>query len=449
MVTTLSPTVQPIQPAAHRATSVPVVASGGVVSPATGNLRLAGQHFAAATLYLLAGAVGLVWIAPELAAGNYLSPHVAGVTHLFTLGWLTTTIFGALYQLLPVALGAPIRWPRMAHASFWAFAPGAGLFACGVADNSTMLHHAGVGLVAAGVVLAVTNIAATLPRARSHDVTWAAIALAIAFLSSTLVLGVVLLHNIHSGFIAQARVRVLATHLHVAIVGWALIMIVGVSHRLLPMFLLAHGAHSRWTTRALALLAAGIPLLALGINGPLPAAAWLGTGCLDAGVACFVWQAYCFYRARVRKRIDVGMRFAAAALAFLVGASALGPVVLWRGAPATRLATTYVVVGLLGGIILFVIGFFYKIVPLLAWTVRYSGTMGRRGTPTVAAMFSARVAHLQLGVMAAAVALLGLAILAGLASAAYAAAGLFLFGVTLFGSQIFRIAFGDAGRGIA
>ena len=42
-----------------------------------------------------------------LAAGNFLSQRLAGVTHLFTLGWLTTTIYGALYQLLPVALGAP------------------------------------------------------------------------------------------------------------------------------------------------------------------------------------------------------------------------------------------------------------------------------------------------------------------------------------------------------
>jgi len=69
-------------------------------------------------------------------------------------------------------------------------------------------------------------------RARSRDVTWAAITLALVFLLSTLVLGLVLLHNIHTGFIADSRVRVLATHLHVAIVGWALIMIVGVLNEL-------------------------------------------------------------------------------------------------------------------------------------------------------------------------------------------------------------------------
>jgi hypothetical protein len=430
----------------HRATTMPRGVAGGLATPSTGSIRLAAEHFAAATFYLLAGAAGLIWIAPELAAGNYLSPHVAGVTHLFTLGWLTTTIFGALYQLLPVALGAPIRWPRVAHASFWAFAPGAGLFACGIAAHSTMLHHAGVGLVGVGVLLGVTNVAATLPRARSRDVTWGAIALAISFLASTLVVGVLLLHNIHTGFIAEARVRVLATHLHVAILGWAFVMIVGVSHRLLPMFLLAHGADSKWTKRAIVLLVTGVVLLAIGINARIAAVEWGAVVCLEAGVGCYLRQAHAFYRARVRRRIDVGMRFAATALGFLAVAAVLGAVLLWRGPSATRLATTYVLVGLLGGIILFVVGFFYKIVPLLAWTARFGGKASTPGAPTVADLFSAKVARMQLAVMATAIAVLAVGVLGGAVPATYAGAGLFLVGVVLFLSQIGRVAFGRAAR---
>lgn len=436
-------------PAPRAATSAPPGVAGGAAAPATRSIRLAGEHFAAATVYLLAGAVGLVWIAPELAAGNYLSPHVAGVTHVFTLGWLTMTIFGALYQILPAALKAPIRWPSLAHASFWIFAPGAGLFACGVADGSMMLHHAGIALVTIGVVLAVTNIAAALPRAPLRDVTWAAIAIASIYLSSTLVLGIVLLHNIQTGFIAAARVRVLATHLHVAIVGWALIMIVGVAHRLLPMFLLAHGANTRWTKRALVLLAGGLPLLALGINAQWPAASWAAVVMMEAGVACFVYQAATFFRARLRKRIDIGMQFAATGLAFLVIAALLGPLVLFRGQSATRLATVYVLLGLVAGIILFASGIFYKIVPQLAWTARYGGrtSMAGQPPPSVAQLFSARVAEIQLGVMVSGLATLAVAILQGSAVGAYAGASLFALGVLLFASQIARVAFGRPSGG--
>jgi hypothetical protein len=436
-----------VPPRVHRATSMPAGATGGLVTPATGSILLAGQHFAAATLYLLAGAAGLVWIAPELASGAYLSPRVAGVTHLFTLGWLTTVIFGALYQLLPVALGAPIRWPRVAHASFWTFAPGAGIFACGVAEGSSALHHAGIALVTTGIALAVTNIGATLPRARSRDVTWAAIAMALTFLASTLAFGVVLLHNIHTGFIAAARLRVLAVHLHVAIAGWALIMIVGVSHRLLPMFLLAHGADTRWTRRSLGLLGTGIPVLATGLLMRIAAVTWVGALLMMGGVACFAWQAACFHRARVRKRIDAGMQFARVAIGFLLGASVLGLVVLWQGPGATRLATIYVLAGLLGGIVCYVVGFFYKIVPLLAWTARYSGRMGTGGAPTVADMFSATAARGQLFLMAGGVSLLAVAIAIGSTALAYGGTSLFLLGILVFVSQIGRVAFGAPAGG--
>jgi hypothetical protein len=406
------------------------------------SVRLPGQHFAAAVLYLVAGAVGLVWIAPELAIGAYPSPHVAGITHLFTLGWLTTTIFGALHQLLPVALGAPLRSTRVAHASFWTFAPGAGLFAAGVETSAPMLHHAGIALVAVGILLAVGNFALTLPRAPSRDATWWSVATALAFLASTLVLGVVLLHNLHTGFLAEARLRVLATHLHVALVGWALMMMVGVSHRLLPMFLLSHGGDTRWTKRALLLLGPGVVALSVGLARRIDVATWAGAAMLEAGVACFVWQALAFYRTRVRRRIDVGMRFAGTALGFLTMSAILGAMVLVRGPLHPRLATANVAVGLLGGIILYVVGFFYKIVPLLAWTVRYRDRMGSGSAPTVAQTFSARVAHVQLALMALGVTLLASGVAAASVHVTRCGALLFLGGVILFVTQIVRVAAG-------
>jgi hypothetical protein len=435
-----------VTPAAPAASTRPAFTPGpgapGGLAPAAGSIRLAAEHFVAATLYLLAGALGLLWVAPGLAAGAYLSPHVAGVTHLFTLGWLTMTVFGALCQLLPVALGTPVRSTRLAHAGFWAFAPGVGLFAAGVATSQVALHHAGILLVATGILLVLANVGGALPRARTRDVTWAAIALALGFLASTLVLGIVLLHNLHTGFIGGARVRVLATHLHVAIVGWLLLMIVGVSHRLLPMFLLSHGADASWTRRALALLASGVVVLGTGLTLQQPAAAWTGALLLLGGLGCFFRQAYAFYRARVRRKLDVGMRFVATALAFLAASAILGVAVLASGASHPRLATAYVITGLLGGIVLYVIGFLYKIVPLLAWTARFRGRMGKEPVPTVAQLYSARLGYVQLGLMTGGVAILSAGIAAGSAHAARCGAVLFLGGVLVFLGQLGRVARG-------
>jgi hypothetical protein len=60
--------------------------------------RLPGTHFTGALLWLLLGGAGLVATAPDLAAGRFLAPRVLAVTHLYTLGDIVASSFGALYK---------------------------------------------------------------------------------------------------------------------------------------------------------------------------------------------------------------------------------------------------------------------------------------------------------------------------------------------------------------
>ena len=424
----------------------------GLTMQGTPSLRLPGEHFAAALLFLAVGSVGLVWIAPELAAGLYLSPHVAGVTHCFTLGWLSMTIFGALYQLLPVALGVPIRSERAGHLSFWSFAPGVALFASGVAFSLPSLRYAGIALISVGVVSVVINVGLSLRRVETRDVIWAAVAIGLTFLTTTLVLGAVLAENLRAGFLGAWRVRVLATHLHIALLGWVLMMIVGISHRLLPMFLLSHTASTTWTRRALSLLSAGVLILGCALIAdhripyvPIP---WVGLILIEAGVLCFLVQAVLFFRARKRPRLDAGLRHAACALCFLAIAAGMGPIVLAHGAGYRNLDTAYVLVGLLGGLTLYVIGQFYKIVPFLAWMARFRDDMGRRPVPTVAQLYSARAAHAGLVLLVTGITGMATAVMMSAEPVARVAALLVAAGVALFISQMVRVVFGTSFGGV-
>lgn len=406
-----------------------------------GTLLLPALHFGAAMVYLLGGSVGLIAVSRDLAAGNFLSQHVAGVTHLFTLGWLNTTIYGALYQLLPVALGAPVRSRAAGYVSFAAHVPGAAIFACGVALGNVMLHHVGVALVATGVLLLVANVGLSLPAARERDVTWAAVALALTALVSTLLLGVVLLHNLHAGFLLEARVRVLSIHLHVAIVGWALVMMVGMSHRLLPMFLLAHGANAGWTRRALLLIPAGLAMLVTALALRVRWVEWAGLVVLEAGVVCYLVQCRAFFAARVRPKLDAGLRFSAVALCLIAASAAMGPILLTAGGVRqSRLAVAYVITGLLGGVVLFTVGQFYKIVPFLAWISRFRSRVGREAVPMVADLYSAKVARVQLVIMTAAVLSLSAGVLAGSGVLVRLGAAGFAAGIVIFAAQVMRVA---------
>ncbi len=398
--------------------------------------------------FLSLGAIGLIWIAPELSSGLYLSPHVAGVTHCFTLGWLSMTIFGALYQLLPVALGVSIRSERAGHLSFWAFAPGVALFASGVAFTSATLRYVGIGLMTVAIVCVVVNVALSLRKVVARDVIWAAVAIAISFLTVTLILGTLLAQNLQSGFLGDWRAHALATHLHVALLGWILVMIIGISHRLLPMFLLAHTADIRWTRRALGLVAVGVVILGCGLasihtipNVPLP---WIGLVLVEAGIACYLTQAVLFFRARKRPRLDAGLRHAAVALVFLTCVAVIAPFVMAGGVQHRRLDTAYVILGLLGGFTLYVIGQFYKVVPFLAWMARFHDDMGKRRVPTVAQLYSSRLGHIDLLLFMLGISGLTVGVMTGSSILVRSAACLFASGVALFVSQMIRVAFGTS-----
>jgi hypothetical protein len=166
-------------------------------------------------------------------------------------------------------------------------------------------------------------------------------------------------------------------------------VMVGVAHRLLPMFLLSHGA-SEWPAQvAVALLGVGSALLLIPVGelGRLIAGV-----CIGLGVAAFLVQAVLFVRHRRRRAIDPGLRLALGGLVGLGAAPHVAPIALHGGLANLRQLVAYVLLALVGAISTFIAGHYYKIVPFLVWYHRFGPLVGERKVPKVAELFSARVA---------------------------------------------------------
>jgi cbb3-type cytochrome oxidase subunit 1 len=71
-------------------------------------------YLVCAAAAFLAAALGVVWLAPQLA-GHYYHPRILALTHTVTLGWITLAIMGASYQIAPVVLERPIWSERLAR----------------------------------------------------------------------------------------------------------------------------------------------------------------------------------------------------------------------------------------------------------------------------------------------------------------------------------------------
>ncbi len=339
-------------------------------TPLVASPALPAEHFAAAFAAFVLGAAGLVLAAPDLAAGAYLAFPVIGVAHLFTLGFLTTSIMGVLYQFLPIGVGAGIRSERVAHLTFALLVPGVLLFAGGTIVANHAVLRVGVSLVSVAVVLFAGNVWATLAMARSRNLTWWGLAIGATNLLLVLVLGAALALNLGSGGLGASRMQVTAAHAHLALLGWVMPVVVGVGHRLLPMFLLAPGADRRPSAAALVLLGLGAPLLAAGLGFDRRPVALAGAGLALAGLLAFVLQVALYVRRRRLPALDPAMRAAMTGVVALALAAALAPAVVLVGGRAPGLVTGYGLLAVLG-LSLFVVGHYYRILPHFVWRYRY------------------------------------------------------------------------------
>lgn len=368
------------------------VSSSSQEPVASRGVHLALEHLVAAMVFLVLGSAGLVWVHADLAAGFFAASRVAAVTHLFTLGWITTSILGALYQFLPVALGVPIRSERLAHAGFVAYVSGLPLFLFGLVRGAHLPMLVGAAVFGSALLAFVVNLVRTLRRAPERNLTWWCLAGASLFLTATIVLGVSLAGNLRWGYLGEHRLLALGVHLHVALAGWVLMVAIGVAHRLLPMFLLSHDAPAWPLKLAATLTATGAGTLLLFHHFLIRPVLWAVVAMLAAGVICFAYGAFSHIRRRRKPALDPGMRLAAVGVAFLLGAVVMGPFVISRSVGDPRLAVAYGIALVVGGFAQFVAGHHYRIVPFLVWFDRYRHLVGSRPVPLVADLFSARTA---------------------------------------------------------
>jgi hypothetical protein len=417
---------------------------GGSASAAAGAsgppFSLLAGHFGAALCFFILGAAGLVWVAPDLAAGRYLVPRVVAVTHLFTLGWITTSIMGALNQLFPVVLGTSVRSTPLAYAGLLVYAPGLALFVGAMLAGHTGLMVAGAAAFSAGLLLFVGNAAAGLRAAPQREVTWWALSAALAFLVVTVVLGMSLAGNLRWHYLGAERLTALGVHMHVALGGWVLLVAMGVGRRLLPMFLLSHDCVRRPGAVAVVLTGAGAGTLTLLHHMAGAVVSWVAAVLFVSGVAAFLVEVVVYVRRSHRPRLDPGLRLALTGMAFLAAALPLGVAALILGFASGQVNAAYGTALVAGAFTLFVAGHYYKILPFLVWNHRFAPLVGSgRKLPLVADLFDTRVANAAFGLMAAGAVALVAAVLAGHGPVARAAATIFALGAAIEFAQMIAI----------
>jgi hypothetical protein len=274
-------------------------------------------------------------------------------------------------------------------------------------------------VLATGVGLFVYNIARTLRRVPKWTITATGVAFALFWISAAIIAGLsiaiakctyesteglaaaggvrALVSGLRSvaGFMSQFHpISAMHAHAHLGAVGFFMILTVGVSYKLLPMFMLSEVQSPKRAAASILLLAVGLggAFVTILLGSPLKLAFAAVTA---GGIVTYCWEIVAIVRARKRLPLDWALKYFLTALTLLAPLSAIALVLSWPGLPLTaftgQLENVYGFLGLLGLFTFAIIGMLYKILPFLIWLKLYGSHIGKAKVPALADMFSAKL----------------------------------------------------------
>lgn len=395
------------------------------------------SYLVAAAMAFLLACAGVTVLAGPLT-GHYYQSRVVALTHTVTLGWISLSIMGASYQLIPVILERPVWSERLGRWQLWILLTGiAGMIAHFYIGRWPGLLM-GAAMVALGIAMHLVNVAMTLRSPGRWSFTARLIAMGFGGFGLTALFGLLLGADRIWRFLPGAFFPTLHAHFHLALLGWVAPMIMGVSARAYPMFMLAPEP-AGWPEGAqLWGLALGVPMVVGGLS-TWPVLVVPGAIAVAAATAGHLTWVSRMARDRKRPQLDWGLRFVLTGSAFLVVAAALGvglALDLLSGPPA---AMAYATLALGGWASLTIVGMMLKIVPFLVWYRVYSPQAGRAPVPTLAQLGWPAIEGLAYGLLVCGMAGLAFALAIGSKLLIGAAGAVLTAGALCFTAGLFRI----------
>lgn len=336
----------------------------------------------------------LLFIFPSTLMDFYFSPKLLSVTHIVSLGFISFVIFGALYQLMPVIFLTKLFSERLGKLSFWLFLLGT----IGIA-SSFWLNRLDFPLLISGIFLALgtitfmINLIGTIYKSKENRVSKLFILTSGFWFTITVIIGFLLVLNFSYPFIPGSHLEWLKLHAHFGMFGWFLLLIIGASSVLIPMFLLVHKFKKRLLYTAYILINSGLIsgfVLNILNTKEFLFFSYVLTG---LGILSYILFILNIYLKRIRKNLDAGMKKTMVSFILL-----LVPIVLSGIFIATKnnplqidLSVTYLATFIVGFIATLIMGQFYKTLPFIVWLKVYKPFIGKIKTPLPKDLYSLKI----------------------------------------------------------
>ena len=364
---------------------------------------------------VLAGLI-LAWYGAEAMSSRWSSGALA-MTHLIVVDFMLQAMVGSLLQIVAVVAGANIWRPQLvATVVHPLITAGAVMLASAFVFDQPFLFIMAAMVFAIALGFFLTVMLTALLRTPAQGMPIHVLRMALFGLLITAGIGTTLAVSL--GLDLQSLPLGLLVNVHVAwgLGGWALMLVIGVSYLVVPMFQLTP-AYPLWLTRLMPLSLLAVVVLwslQIGAGGGEPQSwqRWVAAAGMLI-VAAYATTTLWLQARRRRRLVDPTFLFWRVAMGSLIGYAASWMVfMLWPAlGQEPRTALWLGVLALPGVFVSVITGMLYKIVPFLNWLHLQKIGDPRTPPPNMKQMIPEKAMRLQMRLHFAALGLLLAAVL--------------------------------------
>ena len=356
-------------------------------------------HFIAGAIAFFVVAILLLISNPELLTAYYDNKLIA-ITHLAVLGWASMMAFGALYQLIPVVYETSLYSEKLAKITFVLFLISIVLlsYSFWIGSYTNLLFYISL-LMFLSLLFLLINLHLTYRRTNKPNIQSKFINTGIYWLAATELLGTLIALNFRYNFFNETHLHYLKIHAHLGLVGWFLLLIMGASSILIPMFMISHNLNVKKLNYAYYFINAA--LIAVSID-------WLFIQSkmgvffywilFSIGIGFFLSFVYEAYSTRLRRKLDVGLKYTVISVALLILPLLIAAYLIISGESTQfilRVSSLYGFSIIFGVISMLILGQTYKTLPFVVWLDKYQPYVGKFKIPVPRELYSEKIADYQ------------------------------------------------------
>lgn len=366
--------------------------AGNVIESKTTSHKVIIPFYAYGAISLLAATV-LLFFSNEAFTQHHFHPKTLAITHAMALGWGTMIILGASHQLVPVLIEGKLFSNSLAYASFLLAGIGIPfLVYCFYVFDLGWPSQLGGWLINTAVLCYLINLGVSIQQSKKENVHAVFVFTAVSWLLLTTIVGLLLLYNFSGLFLPSESLHYLSLHAHMGVLGWFLLLVIGVGSRLIPMFLISKYQNSGilwvifWLINT-SLIGYLFLFFADIHNG------WNLVPAMGVITALTLFGNYCAnaYSHRIRKQVDAPMKISLLSVVMMVLPAILIItllVFLLTTVGNQQIILAYGFAIFFGWITAIIFGMTFKTLPFIVWNKVYHLRAGIGKTPSPKELFS-------------------------------------------------------------